>query len=442
MPEALPVVPERLVHRCEVPGPRYAAYPPPQSWSALSTARYGQVLEGLRGTDDEFALYVHFPFCAKRCLYCGCHSLPTSRTDRIDRYLDDLTRELDLVVQALGRGARVRRLHWGGGTPNLLTATQLDRALAMITERFALLSDAELSLDADPRQVSALQLRQLRARGFTHVSYGVQDLDPAVQRAIGRIQPLEIVRDAFTLARGAGFRTINVDLICGLPRQTIETVDETLTEIIALRPDRIACFSYSHVPAERPHQRAIPEKTLPGAVGRVTLFRHVVDRLAGAGYAWIGLDHFALVDDPLAVAQREGTLGHDTMGFTTRPAPHHLGFGMSAISEVGGIFAQNAVELGPWTDAVQAGTLPVARGHELTEDDRRRGTAMRALLCTLELPFAMADGALQPALEALKAYEASGMISVEPDRVRVTPLGRFFLRALCLAFDPDAEALV
>lgn len=426
---------EPLIHQYDVPGPRYTSYPPVPSWTAgFPVDRWVQALRNVPA-GDAFALYAHFPFCATRCLYCGCNAIPTQRQDKVDAYLDDLAHELAMLTAELGWGRPVHQMHWGGGTPNLLSPVQTERALRLLTDAFRFTADAELSIECDPRVVTDGQLRHLRGLGFSRVSFGVQDLDDHVQRAIGRVQPVAMVRDVVDEARAAGFAQINLDLIYGLPHQTLASVDATIDEVLALDPDRIASFGYAHLPAQRPHQRAIPVAALPGTVDRVALFRHIVDRLTAAGYAWIGFDHFARHDDPLAVAQREGRLHRNFMGYTTETGPHLLGVGMSAISEVNGVFAQNAATLGDWRDRVRGGRLPLVRGHVLSDDDRLRGALIKQLLCNLELPLDAVPAALTPALNAVAATAADGLVVVHPDRIVVTDLGRYFLRNLCLPFD-------
>lgn len=426
---------EPLIQQYDVPGPRYTSYPPVPSWtSGFAVERW---IEALRTVPagDPFALYAHFPFCATRCLYCGCNAIPTQRRDKVDAYLDDFAHELALLTDALGWGRPVHQMHWGGGTPNLLSPVQTERALRLLSDAFSFQPGAELSIECDPRVVTDGQLQHLRSLGFSRVSFGVQDLDDHVQRAIGRIQPVSMVRSVVDQARAAGFDQINLDLIYGLPHQTLESVDATIDEVLALDPDRIASFGYAHLPTQRPHQRAIPLEALPGTTDRVELFRHIVDRFTAAGYTWIGFDHFARHDDPLAIAQREGRLHRNFMGYTTETGPHLLGVGMSSISEVNGVFAQNAATLNDWRERVQGGSLPLVRGHVLTDDDRLRSDIIKQLLCNLELPLGSVPHELQPAVDAVAATAHDGLVTVQPDRIAVTELGRYFLRNLCLPFD-------
>lgn len=426
---------EPLIRRYDVPGPRYTSYPPVPAWNgAFAGEDWADVLRTVP-REQPFALYAHFPFCATRCLYCGCNAIPTARSEKIDTYLDDLAHELALVTDALGWGRSVQQMHWGGGTPNLLTPRQTERALRLFRDAFDFAPDAQLSVECDPRVVRDGQMTQYRELGFSRVSFGVQDLDETVQRAIGRLQPLPLVQSVVAQAREAGFTEINLDLIYGLPHQTRESVDATIDAVLELQPDRLACFAYAHLPAQRPHQAAIPLDALPNTIERVALFRHIVERLTDAGFAWIGFDHFARHDDPLAVAQREGRLHRNFMGYTTDAAPNLLGVGTSAISEVNGCFAQNASALSTWRDTIAANALPVLRGHRQSDDDRRRGAIIKQLLCNLELPFAAVPDDLSESLAALAATAADGLVRVEPTRVVVTELGRYFLRNLCLPFD-------
>ncbi|MBX7120134.1 MAG: oxygen-independent coproporphyrinogen III oxidase [Gemmatimonadaceae bacterium] len=429
-------VPADLLAKYDVAGPRYTSYPTVPAWrDDFAPDDFARALRAAGATGTPVALYGHFPYCAAKCFYCGCNAVTTSRPEAIDRYLDDLERELDCVVGELGRFHRTAQLHWGGGTPNHLDDRQLERAFRLYADRFRFTDEVELSLEADPRLVSREQLRTLRALGFTRISFGVQDLDRNVQEAIGRLQSPALVRDVCESAREAGFTGLNIDLIYGLPRQTPESFARTIDEALRLGPDRVACFGYAHLPSSRPHQRVIEEAELPDAPERAALFQLAVRRFTEAGYAWIGLDHFAKADDPLAVAQREGRLHRNFMGYTTMPAAHLVGTGMSAISDVGGAFAQNEARLGPWRERVDAGRLSTVRGLWLSDDDRARKHAIQQLMCNLELAF----DDIPPGVDDLRArfapFEDDGFVEFGVDRVQVTPRGRFFIRNLCMELD-------
>jgi oxygen-independent coproporphyrinogen III oxidase len=425
-----------LLPRYDVPGPRYTSYPAVPDWTgAFDEACWRGHLASLADAEAPLALYLHLPFCASRCLYCGCNATVTTRDEIVDRYLNRLERELAIVGEAIGTRPRVAEMHWGGGTPNFLNAAQLDRLVAMLQGPFRIDARTECSIEADPRLVTSDQLAQLRALGFSRISFGVQDLDPTVQEAIGRVQPTSMIRDVVHAARDAGFGGINVDLIYGLPFQTASTFLATIRETIELSPDRVACFGYAHVPWMRPHQRRMDESALPVARERFALFREAVDQFQDAGYRWIGLDHFAKPEDPLALAADAGRLHRNFMGYTTRSGEHLLGVGVSAISEIGGWFMQNAPELGGWQREIDEGRLALARRHVMSEDDVAHGKAIAHLMCNAELPFDLFTGDVERLTDRFEAFAKDGLVEFETDRVVVTQLGRFFLRNLCFALD-------
>lgn len=428
-------LPIELIERYDRPGPRYTSYPTVPAWSAgFGPEQYKRALQGI-ASHDTLALYVHFPFCAVKCLYCGCNMTVTRRAETIERYLDSLEHEVDMQLAEVGGRRTVTQMHWGGGTPNYLNEPQLWRAFEIFNKRFDFSPDAELSVEADPRQTSRSQLAALRAMGFNRISFGVQDVDPEVQEVIGRKQSLALVRDACDMARHVGFSGLNVDVMYGLPLQTPARFVRTLMHVIDLQPDRIACFGYAHVPWMRPHQRAIDSALLPTAIERSTLFRLAVNAFEGSGYQWIGLDHFARTHDALSEAQRAGKLHRNFMGYTVMPADHMLAFGMSGISEVGNTFAQSAPKLAEWHEAVDANTLPIVRGHRLSDDDVLRRATIMQLMCNLELSLASLPPALAGVIEGLRPLEEDGLITIDADHLRVTPLGRYFVRNVCMAFD-------
>jgi oxygen-independent coproporphyrinogen-3 oxidase len=427
--------PADLIAKYDRPGPRYTSYPTVPNWSSsFGATDYADAL-GQAAGDGTFALYAHFPYCARKCLYCGCTMLVTRRASHIDAYLDDLERELDLVLARANRTPRVTQMHWGGGTPNLLSEQQLTRAFMLFASRFHFDAGAELSIEADPRQVTPAQLEHLRALGFNRISFGVQDLDDDVQHAIGRLQPLELVRDVCEQSRAVGFLGLNVDVMYGLPKQTTESVAQTVRQVLDLEPDRVACFGYAHVPWMRPHQRAIRDEELPTAPERLAQFARTAELFESAGYRWIGLDHFAAPHDALTHAHQSGALHRNFMGYTTMPADHLLAFGMSAISEVGGVFAQNAAELTDWRDALQRNELPITRGYRLTPDDLKHRRAIMELMCNLTVSLKDEQAYFATAIGRLLPLEDDGLVTIADDRISVTPLGRHFLRHICMAFD-------
>jgi oxygen-independent coproporphyrinogen-3 oxidase len=426
-----------LLARYDVPGPRYTSYPTVPAWTApFGPADYREALGELRRLDgDPVSVYVHLPFCEYRCHYCACNVTVAKRSSAADGYLDRVERELDLVTEALGRKRRVVQLHLGGGTPNFLTATQFSRLSELLEHRFAFASGGERSLEADPRLVTREQLVTLRELGFQRISYGVQDFDPVVQVAIGRVQPAAVVTEAVELAREVGFEGVNVDLIYGLPEQTAARFERTLGAALALGPDRIACYNYAHVPQVRANQRLVDPSALPSREEKFHLFRMAVEAFTGGGYEWIGLDHFARPGDSLTRAARERWLHRDFMGYTTRATPHLLAFGMSAIGDVAGRLVQNVPRTGQYQRVVDQGELPVERGHRLTYDDRSRRRAILHLMCNLELPFRLLPPPVDESHLRLQPLLDDGLIAAGSGTYEVTPAGRWFLRNIAMTLD-------
>jgi oxygen-independent coproporphyrinogen III oxidase len=425
-----------LLDRYERTGPRYTSYPPIPRWStAFGELDYCAALTDCGGSGDPVAVYVHLPFCVARCFYCGCHATVTRDNAMQRRYLDRLEREFALVGEALGRHPLAVQIHWGGGTPNFLPLDQMLRLAELLAKWFQVAPEAELSIEVDPRVAVPEQFELLKRLRFTRLSLGVQDLDPRVQAAIGRGQSETQVREAYTAARAAGFGCINLDLVYGLPGQTRDGFARTLDAIVKLRPERIACFSYAHVPWARPNQKRIDPSDLPTRDLKFSLFGLAVEQLTSAGYVWVGLDHFARPEDELAVALSNGVLRRNFMGYTPNPAPHLLAFGMSGIGEVAGRYVQNHARLGMYKRALDEGRLPIGRGHFLTADDRRRRDAIIGLMCNLELSLGSLAELTEDPRELFAPFAADGLVTIESDRVAVTPRGRFFLRNICMALD-------
>lgn len=439
------VITPEVLARYNKPGPRYTSYPTVPAWTEeFGEAEYREALNDLATrTEDPISLYVHLPFCAERCTYCGCNATVTTRTDVVDKYLDHLEQELALVVPQMGAQRRVVQMHWGGGTPNFLNQPQMERLVGLLNKHFAIDSDGEVAIEFDPRIGSIEQLEQIRELGFNRISFGVQDINPVVQEAIGRIQPFEQTEKLFRASRELGFSSVNVDMVYGLPKQTDESFRDTLLAIRDLRPDRIACFSYAHVPWVKPNQKLIDVTALPDTFTKFSLFRMAIDMMGEVGYDWVGMDHFAQRDDELAIAARERRLHRNFMGYTTRPASNMIAFGMSSISDLVGRFAQNEPHLGKYQKMVAAGKLPIVKGYKLTEDDLMRRQVILHLMCNLELPYDLTrtnygmslQDALGEDLERMEAYVEDGFIELLPDRIQVTPLGRFFVRLLAMELD-------
>lgn len=439
-PEAACRLDSTAILRHARPGPRYTSYPPVTVWSTeRGESVYLEALEALaQQPSGAIALYVHLPFCAERCAYCGCNATVTRRGTVVDRYLDRVETEAARVTEIVGRKLRVTQLHWGGGTPNFLDGEQTLRLHRILHHHFFVHPGGERGVEVDPRIADRTALHRYRDLGMNRVSLGVQDLDPRVQGAIGRIQPADLSRKVFGWAREAGFDSINVDLVYGLPYQTGATLDRTLDEVLSWGPDRLACFGYAHLPHLRANQRQVDARELPDEAGRLALFARAVRRLEEAGYLWVGLDHFARPDDPLARAAADGSLRRNFMGYAVNPPANLLALGVSAIGEVSGCYIQNDPHLGRYQKTLDAGRLPVARWHRLTPDDLVRRRAIHHLMCTLVLPHDLLPDSWRRQRDpwgGLRPFEAEGFVEIDGAQAKVTRPGRFLLRTLCRALD-------
>jgi oxygen-independent coproporphyrinogen-3 oxidase len=431
---ALPVTQE-LLRKYDRPGPRYTSYPTAVEFNAAFTpVRYREHLKAANAARDEpLSLYIHIPFCEERCTFCGCHVIITRHHDRAVSYLDYLAREIDLLAQALPDRRQVIQYHWGGGTPTYLTPAEIRQLMAKVKEHFTVADDAEVAIEVDPRVTSREHVDTLRELGFNRLSMGVQDFTPEVQSAINRHQTEAETRDLFAYCRAIGFSSINLDLIYGLPLQTPTTFRQNLAAVIELRPDRVACYSYAHVPWIRGHQKGIEIEQLPPPEVKLELMAAAIDAFHAAGYRQIGMDHFALPEDELAQAMARGTLGRNFMGYTTKVASDMVGIGVSAIGDVRGAFAQNQKKLSTYYEMLDRGEFPIQRGFELTFDDHLRRQVITELMCNFRLPKAEIarrfgidfDGYFAPELDEL----AHG------PEIAVTPLGQLFVRNVCMTFD-------
>jgi oxygen-independent coproporphyrinogen-3 oxidase len=421
--------------------PRYTSYPTAPHFTAdVGPSVYASWLAAIPA-DATLSLYIHVPYCTEICRYCGCHTKATRRAEPLDAYADALISEIDLVAAAM-TSRSVVHLHWGGGTPSILGPERLARIVQRIANHFDLLRLIEHAIELDPRQVTKPLADVLAALGVTRASLGVQEFSPHVQEAIGRIQPFETVRAAVDALRGAGVTRINVDLMYGLPGQSIADVEATADLAAALRPARLALFGYAHVPWFKANQKLIDEAALPGASERIEQARAAALRLAGHGYVPIGLDHFARADDELAVAARTGRLRRNFQGYTTDPADALIGLGASAIGKLPQGFAQNAVDIAGYVRAVSQGALATVKGITVSADDVLRGAIIERLMCDLAvdleaLPPGAPRGASTFAHERadLDALAAAGLITIEGSRITVTEAGRPFVRLVAAAFD-------
>lgn len=435
-----------LIKKYSVPGPRYTSYPPATLFTAdVDAVGIGQAIADDNGPDaGPVSLYFHLPFCESRCWFCGCNTVITRRRDSAGEYLTDLAREVRLTAARMNRARRVTQIHLGGGTPTFFPPDELRKLGALIREQFRVAPDCEFSVEIDPRRLSLDHITALREIGANRASLGVQDTNPAVQLAIHRIQPQSVNEQAFAWLRAAGFTSINVDLIYGLPLQTPESFARTIDEVLRLGPDRLSVFSYAHVPWIKPAQKIFDDRAqLPGPEEKLAMFAVAHKKLTAAGFVDIGLDHFARPDDSLAIAQRAGTLHRNFQGYSTQAGASLYGFGISSISSTPDTYRQNHKSLPEWRAALDAGELPVERGLRLTDDDRRRRTIVMRLMCDRRLDFSQLSHEL--GVEFTQAYAAEieslldlitdGLVALTSRGIEVTPSGVPLLRIIAMRFD-------
>lgn len=447
MQTTAPFDPE-LLRRYDRPGPRYTSYPTaPQFSASFGEAELREAAQASNGDPipRRLSLYVHVPFCLSPCFYCGCNRIITRDLSRADAYLARLYREIDLTAALFDRDREVIQLHFGGGTPNFLSPAQLREVVDTLRRQFPFSDspDRDISIELDPRSISPEDVAELAAIGFNRASLGVQDFDPLVQAAVNRIQSVEQTVAVIDACRASGFRSVNVDLIYGLPKQNMEGFAHTLDTVIEVRPDRIAVYGYAHLPELFKAQRQIEAADLPTPEAKLGLLQLAIEKLTAAGYGYIGMDHFALPDDELALAQARGGLHRNFMGYTTHADSDLIGLGVSAISHIGDSFSQNPRDLVSWQGAIDDGHLPVFRGMRLSEDDQLRADLIQRLMCQGEVPIAALerryaidfDVYFADALERLLPLVADGLVRIEPGRIKVTSQGRLLLRNIAMCFD-------
>ena len=439
-----------LLERYDRPGPRYTSYPTALEFhDGVRNDIYVDRLKRLNdaSSDAPLSAYMHLPFCEQRCSFCGCNVVITPHREVASRYLDAVEQEIDLLAAHLPNRRTIAQLHLGGGTPTYYTPEQLGRLFARFRRHFTFTPDAELGVEIDPRVTTFAHLDLLRSLGFNRLSMGVQDFDPKVQEAINRIQSYELTRDLLLHARERGFGSINVDLIYGLPHQTEQTFAKTLEQVLVLRPDRVAAYSFAFVPWMSAHMKEIDRAALPPPEAKLSLLAATVDAFLGAGYRQIGMDHFALPSDELARAIESRTLNRNFMGYTVKTTTDMVAIGVSAIGNVQGAFVQNTKKLPEYYDAVANGRFPIDRGYELDRDDEIRRYVITELMCNfrLDLPGVEERFAIdfneyfRAELAALAAPAdspvADGLVTLQPDRIEVQPVGRMFVRNICMLFD-------
>ena len=435
-----------FAERYDLRVPRYTSYPTAPHFSAAVNGSVYRDWLGELDPASSLSLYFHIPFCDSMCWFCGCYTKIVNRYAPVQSYLGVLHDEIDLVAAALPATFSARHLHWGGGSPTILTPEDWLGILDHLRSRFDIAADAEVAVELDPRDTTREYVGALAAAGVTRVSIGVQDFDPDVQAAINRTQPFEVVERVCGWMREHGINDINLDLMYGLPRQTIERVVAMVEKAHRLRPSRLALFGYAHVPWMKTHQRMINEAELPGAAARWHQFQAASERLEALGYQRIGLDHFAHSGDPLARAQQQGTLRRNFQGYTTDAATALIGFGASAIGMLPQGYVQNVSPLKDYGEAVARGQLPIIRGVALSAEDRLRGAVIERLMCDLRVDLAalckshgMEIAVLADGLERLKPLVEDGLVVVDRHRVEMTETGRPLLRLAAAAFDAYLE---
>lgn len=445
---AADTVPVELLQKFDVPGPRYTSFPTADRFVEAFTADdYAQALtqrrDGVAKKSLPLSLYVHIPFCESLCYYCACNKIITKHHDRAAPYLRYLGREVELHTQRIGVGQTISQLHLGGGSPTFLSDDELRQLMDMLRRSFTFTPGGEYSIEVDPRTVNVARLDALAHMGFNRLSFGVQDFDPAVQKAVHRVQPTEQVFALVEAARARGFDSINIDLIYGLPRQSPESFDRTLAQVNQLRPDRIALYAYAHLPERFKPQRRISAGDLPDAAAKVSMLSRSLTAFRNAGYVYVGMDHFALPNNALAIAKRQGRLHRNFQGYSTQPDCDLIGLGVSSIGRIGATYSQNAKTMEEYCDLLDQGRFPVVRGLALTRDDLVRRAVIMALMCQGQVQFESIDlGFLvdfrtyfAKELQDLQSLVDQGLVTVDSVGIHVTAQGWFFVRAVAMVFD-------
>ena len=437
-----------LIMKYAKPAPRYTSYPTAQEFHPISEREWREKVIQSNERKTPLSLYFHIPFCESACHFCGCNVIITRRKEVVEPYLEHLAKEMDIMRSLLDPSRKVVQLHWGGGTPNYLNNEQTVWLMNEIKKRFDFDENAEISIEIDPRHVDRERIFLLREIGFNRVSFGIQDFNPKVQEAVNRIQPEEMIFNVMGWIREADFESVNIDLIYGLPYQTLETFSETVDKVIKLNPDRIANFNYAHVPWLKRLQRMIDESALPPPQEKLDILKMTIEKLTNAGYIFIGMDHFAKPDDELAVAQRERTLHRNFQGYTTHAEAELIGFGATSISMLYDAYAQNFKKLRDYYEAIEKGILPIERGFILDEDDILRRDVIMRLMSHFQLYKKEIEDKYDivfneyfaPEMEELKELEKDGLINIYPDRIDVTPAGRLLIRNIAVTFDKYTKA--
>ncbi|MEI7613807.1 MAG: oxygen-independent coproporphyrinogen III oxidase [Betaproteobacteria bacterium] len=439
----------QIIRRFDINGPRYTSYPTADRFVDNFSADICKHELGHRGAQQKLSLYFHIPFCNTICYYCACNKIITKDHGRSAKYLRYLAKELALQSSYLADGDNVvEQLHWGGGTPTFLSHDEMRQLMAATRKHFRLIENGEYSIEVDPRKVDRATVELLGELGFNRMSVGIQDFDENVQQAINRIQSEQETFAVIDAARANGFKSVSVDLIYGLPRQTVSGFDRTLDRVIAASPERLSIYNYAHLPSLFKPQRRILESDMPSADSRLQILALAIRKLTDAGYVFIGMDHFAKPDDELAIAQREGRLHRNFQGYSTHSDCDMLSFGISSISKVGPSYFQNVKTLDEYYDLLDQSALPVFRGIELDADDILRRAIIQSLMCHFELSFAAVEAVhgiafssyFAAELEALREMVDAGLVQIDDQRIVVLPAGRMLVRAISMLFDKHLQA--
>ncbi len=444
-----------LISRYDKTGPRYTSYPTAvQFHEGFTENEYTDIA---RQTNEDFiplslSLYFHLPFCSTVCFYCACNKVITKNRNRTDSYLTAMHREIEIEAELFDKDRVVKQLHWGGGTPTFISNKQMSDLMQVTRKHFNLLEDdsGEYAVEIDPREANYETIKLLRDIGFNRMSIGVQDFDPDVQKAVNRIQTFEKTAEVLESARNKGFRSINFDLIYGLPLQTLQSFEETLNKVLKLKPDRIALYNYAHLPELFKTQKQINTDELPSATVKLEILKYSINCLTENGYVYIGMDHFARPEDELAVAQQNGTLHRNFQGYSTCADTDIIGFGITAISKVGDSYLQNVRDIDEYESMIMQGKKPVFRGILLDEDDLLRREVILALICNFRLDYEQIEERrrvnfkkyFSAELDRLSIMEQDGLIKIDTESMTVTPAGRLLIRNICMVFDKYIDETV
>ena len=447
------IIPTDTLQKFDVPGPRYTSYPTADRFvEAYGEAQYLQALQerqlSPRSATSALSLYVHIPFCASLCYYCACNKIITGNYQKALDYLSLLTKEVELLLPHIGQTQTVSQVHLGGGTPTFFKDQELVALVRMLQSAFHWQPGGEFAVEVDPRTVDEGRLETLWSLGFNRLSLGVQDFEPQVQQAVNRVQTLDSIARLMQTSKSIGFGSINLDLIYGLPFQTLESWQRTLQSVLALKPDRLAMYGYAHLPARFKPQRHIPLETLPSAKVKTGMLALALQSLQDAGYVYIGMDHFALPNDSLSVAKRQGRLHRNFQGYSTRPDGDLIGLGVSAIGSMGASYVQNARSMEEYIDMLEHDRLPVIKGLSLTRDDLARRSIIMALMCQGRVERADIEEShlldfsnyFAKELSQLSEFAAQGMVKLDDNVIEVTPMGWYLVRAIAMVFDKYAQA--